>query len=838
MHNKYKIKILTAIVCGVLCAYGMTDKVRADEIIDNDWTVASETDAEYDELSEAEITEVLGSDITNVVTEESQLIDDAEEQQEAVAVQTAYITETENIIETKKKTDTEKTIETKKKTDAEKIIETKKKADAEKTIETKKKTDAEKITETKKLVEAENTTETKKINETEKIKNIKEADNTEVAASFAEDAPAVQKITVYNGINYGLVYDYDYYIAHNQDVLNAYGGDPKLTIEHFVTHGMNEGRQASEQFDVRSYINAYRDLRTAFGNDTKNYYIHYIYNGYRENRVATEVEELRNPISEMDGVNYSDVYDYDAYTTRYQDIKYYAESQIVPDIAALKHFIDYGMKEGRQAKDSFDVNSYINAYGDLRAAYGNEKKNYYLHYINYGSKENRKATDVTELQNPVVTLDGKNYSDVYDYYWYISHNSDVNRYVQSQAAPDVAALRHFIDYGINEKRQANENFDIKSYINQYSDLRRAYGSDWSKYIEHYSKYGKNEQRNAVGITVLQNPTTAFTGEDRYGNHVVNKDYSLVYDYYYYVEKYSDLKYVYQYDDAGLLKHFVLYGMNERREASENFDVMSYYRSYQDLRTAYRKDYTKYYEHYINYGAEEGRQAVGETVLKNPITSWNGIDFSKVYDYYYYTCHNNDLVSKYGEDDYDILHHYIRWGMAEDRRAKENYDYSDYINLKAEAEKIAKKEEADEEMARRRAANPSAAGVLDKVGWSLTAAYNYAASLSYYGKTLFDASWGSYKLAQYGFDHGCGNCYVMAAVFYELAKMLNVDAHQISGFIPLVNGDECPHSWVEVDYQGGTYVCDPNLTQSRGNDAYMKPYGSKGIWVYQHYYRMN
>ena len=137
----------------------------------------------------------------------------------------------------------------------------------------------------------------------------------------------------------------------------------------------------------------------------------------------------------------------------------------------------------------------------------------------------------------------------------------------------------------------------------------------------------------------------------------------------------------------------------------------------------------------------------------------------------------------------------------------------------------------------RNSDPAAVETLNRIGWSLEKAYSFAASLSYSGKTVYTEDWGSYALAQQAFQNGTGNCYVMAAAFYELARVMDYEVYQIAGFIPLMSGGETAHSWCEIVVNGNVYVCDPNLTQSRGNDAYMKPYGSAGIWMYQNYHRM-
>lgn len=57
----------------------------------------------------------------------------------------------------------------------------------------------------------------------------------------------------------------------------------------------------------------------------------------------------------------------------------------------LKHFVQYGMKEGRRASKNFDVYAYREYNPDVKKLYGNDMKNLYMHYIENGKKEGRKA---------------------------------------------------------------------------------------------------------------------------------------------------------------------------------------------------------------------------------------------------------------------------------------------------------------------------------------------------------------------------------------------------------------------------------------------------------------
>lgn len=191
-----------------------------------------------------------------------------------------------------------------------------------------------------------------------------------------------------NALYYAPVFDAQYYLSKYSDLKKAYGSDTTAAISHFIRYGMREGRQAKSSFNVQSYRYKYQDLRLAFGTNLKSYYEHYVVYGRKEGRKATGVTSLQNPVTAMDGVNYSAVYDYSYYFSKYADLrKAYGDD----DVALLKHFIRYGMREGRQAKSTFNVQTYRARYADLRKAFGSNLKSYYLHFIRYGKSEGRTA---------------------------------------------------------------------------------------------------------------------------------------------------------------------------------------------------------------------------------------------------------------------------------------------------------------------------------------------------------------------------------------------------------------------------------------------------------------
>ena len=78
-----------------------------------------------------------------------------------------------------------------------------------------------------------------------------------------------------------------------------------------------------------------------------------------------------------------------------------------------------------------------------------------------------------------------------------------------------------------------------------------------------------------------------------------------------------------------------------------------------------------------------------------------------------------------------------------------------------------------------------------------------------------------------FEKSRGNCYSFAAAFCALARGLGYDAHCISGLV-LQYADK--HGWVEIEFDGNTYIFDPQLANKEmnggrsnfGEDMFMIP----------------
>ncbi|MFI3201430.1 MAG: L,D-transpeptidase [Eubacteriales bacterium] len=95
------------------------------------------------------------------------------------------------------------------------------------------------------------------------------------------------------------------------------------------------------------------------------------------------------------------------------DAEYYARMNT--DVAAIygtdynklyKHFIQYGMKEGRSGTPNFNVLAYKSAYPDLEAIFQDNIEAYYNHYETSGQKEGRTLTTLATCKaEGIIVID-------------------------------------------------------------------------------------------------------------------------------------------------------------------------------------------------------------------------------------------------------------------------------------------------------------------------------------------------------------------------------------------------------------------------------------------------
>jgi hypothetical protein len=107
----------------------------------------------------------------------------------------------------------------------------------------------------------------------------KKAKVTTEASAYSLNSETVEK-----------VFDAEYYAKTYPDVVAVVGTDAKKLFNHYVTCGVDEGRDASATFNLDAYASANPDLLKLFGAKSANrinYFKHFVNSGMAENRVAT-----------------------------------------------------------------------------------------------------------------------------------------------------------------------------------------------------------------------------------------------------------------------------------------------------------------------------------------------------------------------------------------------------------------------------------------------------------------------------------------------------------------------------------------------------------------------
>ena len=190
-------------------------------------------------------------------------------------------------------------------------------------------------------------------------------------------------VTVYGGLDYASVYDYNYYIEKYPEVVNKVGYDDQKVLNYFVEQGMAQHQQASAQFDPVSYRFEYADLRKAYGDTWAGYYNHYVRWGKAAGLHGTGCTELSGyaTVYAGNGLDYAAVYDYNYYIVKYPEV---LNKVGYDDQKVLNYFVEQGMAQHQQASAEFDPVYYRNSNPSLQNAYGDTWAGYYNHYVRWG----------------------------------------------------------------------------------------------------------------------------------------------------------------------------------------------------------------------------------------------------------------------------------------------------------------------------------------------------------------------------------------------------------------------------------------------------------------------
>lgn len=133
----------------------------------------------------------------------------------------------------------------------------------------------------------------------------------------------------------------------------------------------------------------------------------------------------------------------------------------------LRHWVDSGINEGRQASLSFRAPVYRQLNPDLS---GLSNRGLINHYVDNGAREGRQASWVLD---PAV---------------YRASNSDLASF------DNIRLINHYLSTGAGEARRSSNQFDVRAYREFNADLRNLSNSNL---VVHYLVYGRREGRRAI-----------------------------------------------------------------------------------------------------------------------------------------------------------------------------------------------------------------------------------------------------------------------------------------------------------------------------------------------------
>lgn len=168
-----------------------------------------------------------------------------------------------------------------------------------------------------------------------------------------------------------LLFDATFYANIYADLRNAFGYNSASLINHWLNHGISEGRVASPFFDAKWYLANNPDVAKAYGSTNyKAAYDHFTHHGFNEGRQGSPY--------------FSATY----YLNKYSDLKNAFGSNY---LAAARHFLSNGLSEGRQASAQFNISVYNSCNPDVVRTFSNPlyRISHYIAYVQYGSESRR-----------------------------------------------------------------------------------------------------------------------------------------------------------------------------------------------------------------------------------------------------------------------------------------------------------------------------------------------------------------------------------------------------------------------------------------------------------------
>lgn len=135
----------------------------------------------------------------------------------------------------------------------------------------------------------------------------------------------------------------------------------------------------------------------------------------------------------------------------------------------------------------FDAGYYSEAHDDLGRTFRGDERELSKHWVRFGIEEGRSSSPVMNVE------------------WYVAMNPDLQAAFGDHNYRD--ALKHWMEHGLAEGRPAHPEFDPRWYIQQNPDVAASFGAtNYAKAVQHYLEFGRAEGRfGAPPPMMRQNP---------------------------------------------------------------------------------------------------------------------------------------------------------------------------------------------------------------------------------------------------------------------------------------------------------------------------------------------
>jgi hypothetical protein len=189
------------------------------------------------------------------------------------------------------------------------------------------------------------------------------------------------------------------------------------------------------------------------------------------NLSAGDIEGIRQVYGSVTAKQDPLTFDATQYGLSYADLTGLNSNQLT------NHWLTQGRAQGRSGSFAFSASNYLNRYGDLKNALGNNYQAASDHYEVYGINEGRRGSLLFDVQ------------------YYLGHYADLQATFGTNYR---AATQHYMTSGLAEGRRASADFDPQYYLAAYPDLRAAFGATgYATAAAHYLRHGMAEGRRGA-----------------------------------------------------------------------------------------------------------------------------------------------------------------------------------------------------------------------------------------------------------------------------------------------------------------------------------------------------